>query len=88
MKKPAGNYNGELAHLGKVLKIIRLAKGLSLRDVERKGGISNAFLSQIEMGKGKNMTIKRFIAVANAYQIAPLKLFSLILKEGEDVDIA
>ncbi len=39
--------------LGSYLKSLRNAKGMSLRDVEQKTGISNAFLSQIESGKVK-----------------------------------
>lgn len=34
--------------LGRVLKDLREAKMLSLRDVERERGISNAYLSQLE----------------------------------------
>jgi len=34
--------------LGRLLKDLREAKRLSLRDVERKKGISNAYLSQLE----------------------------------------
>lgn len=39
--------------LGIYLKALREAKTLSLRDVEGRTGISNAFLSQIESGKVK-----------------------------------
>lgn len=39
--------------LGKYLKVLREEAGLSLRAVEEKSGISNAFLSQIESGKVK-----------------------------------
>jgi transcriptional regulator with XRE-family HTH domain len=37
--------------LGEHLKAARTAKGLSLREVERRTGIHNAHLSQIETGK-------------------------------------
>ena len=36
--------------LGQILKRARLHRGLSLRDVERRTGIPNAHLSQIERG--------------------------------------
>jgi DNA-binding transcriptional regulator YiaG len=39
--------------IGPYLKSLREAKGLSLREVEAKTGVSNAFLSQIESGKVK-----------------------------------
>lgn len=37
--------------LSEVLRELRSAKGLSLRQVEKKTGISNAYLSQLENGK-------------------------------------
>jgi len=40
--------------LGSYLKALRDNQGLSLRDVQSKTDISNAFLSQLESGKIKN----------------------------------
>ncbi|MDQ3232571.1 MAG: helix-turn-helix transcriptional regulator [Pseudobdellovibrionaceae bacterium] len=40
-----------MTNLGLHLKEVRKEKGLSLRDVERRSGYSNSFLSQIESGK-------------------------------------
>ena len=37
--------------LSEVLKELRSSRGLSLRQVEKKIGISNAYLSQLENGK-------------------------------------
>ena len=37
--------------LSEVLRRLRESKGLSLRQVEKKTGVSNAYLSQIENGK-------------------------------------
>lgn len=37
--------------LGQVLRKIRQSRGHSIREVERKTGISNAYLSQLETGK-------------------------------------
>ena len=39
--------------LGQFLKEARLAKGMSLRDVEREADISNGYLSQLESDKIK-----------------------------------
>jgi len=41
------------SNLGKYLKSLRAANGLSLRAVEKETGISNAMLSQLESGKVK-----------------------------------
>jgi len=43
----------EKTALGTYLKSLRDSKAISLRDVEEKSGISNAFLSQLESGKVK-----------------------------------
>jgi transcriptional regulator with XRE-family HTH domain len=45
--------NEKTTTIGKYLKAIREAAGLTLRAVEEKTGVSNAFLSQIESGKVK-----------------------------------
>jgi transcriptional regulator with XRE-family HTH domain len=37
--------------LGQLLRDLRLAKGFSLREVERRTGISNPYLSQLENGQ-------------------------------------
>lgn len=42
---------GKSTELSEALKALRSAKGLSLRQVEKKTGISNAYLSQLENGK-------------------------------------
>lgn len=40
-------------HLGLYLRSARTSKSLTLRDVERETGVSNAYLSQLEGGKIK-----------------------------------
>jgi transcriptional regulator with XRE-family HTH domain len=42
---------GTTPSLGDELRRIRVAKGLTLREVERRTGVSNAYLSQLETGK-------------------------------------
>ena len=42
-----------MANYGEFLKSARKAKRLTLREVEQKTGISNAYLSQLESGKVK-----------------------------------
>jgi transcriptional regulator with XRE-family HTH domain len=53
----------ERTGLGAYLKSLRDSKGLTLREVEEKSGVSNAFVSQVESGKVK--------------QPAPIILFKL-----------
>lgn len=51
------------------LKLCRKLKGLSLRDVEEKTGISNAYLSQLETGKIKEPSFSIVIKLCKFYNI-------------------
>lgn len=42
-----------MEHYGDYFKALREAKGMTLREVERKTEVSNAYLSQLESGKVK-----------------------------------
>jgi transcriptional regulator with XRE-family HTH domain len=42
-----------MQHYGEYFKALRVATGMTLRDVEKKVDISNAYLSQLESGKVK-----------------------------------
>ncbi len=55
--------------LGTYLKSLRGAKGLSLRGVEDKTGISNAFLSQLECGKVKEPSPVMLYKLAGLYGV-------------------
>jgi len=59
----------ERSRLGNYLKSLRDAKGLSLRDVEDKSGVSNAFLSQIESGKVKQPAPVVLYKLADLYSV-------------------
>lgn len=55
--------------LGTYLKLLRDAKVLSLREVEEKSGISNAFLSQLESGKVKQPSPVMLYKLAELYGV-------------------
>ncbi len=55
--------------LGAYLKQLRETQGLSLRDVQSKTAISNAFLSQIESGKVKNPSPVMLHKLATLYRV-------------------
>lgn len=59
----------EKPRLGSYLKSLRDAKGLSLRDVGEKAGISNAFLSQVESGKVKQPSPVMLYKLAELYAV-------------------
>ena len=62
-----GNDSGSA--LGVYLKQVRETQGLSLRDVQSKTEISNAFLSQIESGKVKNPSPIMLHKLATLYRV-------------------
>ena len=55
--------------LGQYLRAMREAKALSLRQVEGKLGISNAFISQIESGKVKQPSPVKLYKLAELYGV-------------------
>lgn len=56
-------------NLGTYLKALRDNQELSLRDVQSKTGISNAFLSQLESGKIKNPNPVMLYKLATLYRV-------------------
>jgi len=54
---------------GELLALCRELKGVSLREVENKTGISNAYLSQIESGKIKNISFTNAVKLCRFYNL-------------------
>lgn len=63
--------------LGQYLRAMREAKALSLRQVEAKSGISNAFISQIESGKVKQPSPVMLYKLAEVYSVPYESLMEL-----------
>ena len=55
--------------LGQMLSLARELKGWSLRDLEKRTGISNALLSQIETGHVQDPGFSRVVRIARALGI-------------------
>ena len=72
-----------ITNLGSFLKNIRLQNKFSLRDIEKKTGVSNSYLSQIENGIRRVPTLKILKKLSIAYEIA---IYSLISKALQDLD--
>ena len=54
---------------GDYLKAVREAKNLTLRDVEKKTDVSNAYLSQLESGKVKQPSPTLLYKLAQIYEV-------------------
>lgn len=66
--------------IGELIQVARECKGWSLRELEKRTGISNALLSQVETGHIKNPSWKNVIKIAKALN---LKLERLAACEEE-----
>ncbi len=63
--------------LGDNLKQFRMLKGFSLRDVENKIGISNAYLSQLERGNAINPSPRKLELLGKLYKVSYSELLRL-----------
>lgn len=55
-----------LAEIGKLLRVLRIKRGLSLSDMQGRTGIDRAALSRIENGRDTNPTIGTIARIADA----------------------
>ena len=55
--------------LGELISVARECKGFTLRDLEKRTGISNALLSQIETGHVKNPSWINVVKIAKALNL-------------------
>lgn len=52
--------------LGELIAIARECRGWTLRDLERASGVSNAVISQIELGRVKDPGLSTIVRIADA----------------------
>lgn len=64
-----------LAALGRRARAQRLSRGLTLRDVTERSGVSARFLVQLEAGRG-NISVRRLGELARALDTTPASLLS------------
>lgn len=70
--------------LGDYLKHLRNSNGLSLREVAEETGISNAYLSHIETGKGNEISFSKAIKLCEFYGINIADLAATQERDGDD----
>ncbi|MBV8710461.1 MAG: helix-turn-helix domain-containing protein [Solirubrobacterales bacterium] len=76
-----------LQMLGALLRAQRLAKGLSLRELSARTGVSNAYLSGIERGLHEpSLSVLRAIASALDIPLGPMLVRAGVLDDGEQTD--
>lgn len=74
----------DMTTLGGMLTTARRAKGWSLRETEKRSGVSNAHLSQIETGTISSPAGSILLALANSYGMDPRPL----LEAAGEADLA
>ena len=67
-----------MENFGETLRKIRKEKNLTLREVEKKSGISNSYLSQIEQGKRGIPSIPVLLRLDEAYNLEKGDLFRCV----------
>lgn len=60
--------------LHELLSLSRELKGITLRDLEKTTGISNALLSQIETGKVQEPSFRNIVKIAKALGLSLKRL--------------
>ena len=76
-----------LEMLGALLRAERLARGLSLRELSARTGVSNAYLSGIERGLHEpSLSVLRSIASALETPLGPMLVRAGVLDDGEQTN--
>lgn len=67
--------------LQQILAIARECKGLSLRELEKKTGISNALLYQMETGQIKEPSFRNIVKVSKVLGVGIERLAESVLQD-------
>ena len=67
--------------LGQTLSRRRKQLGLTLREMERKTGMSNPYLCQVENGQVPNPSVLAVVAMADGYRIPAWRLVKAIVDD-------
>jgi transcriptional regulator with XRE-family HTH domain len=83
----SGSAQPTLEALGALLRAQRQAKGLSLRELATRTGISNAYLSELERGRHEpSLSVLRAIASALDTPLGLMLVRAGVLDDGEESD--
>ena len=69
--------------LGELIAVARECKGFTLRELEKRTGLSNALLSQIETGHIKNPSWHSVVKIAKALDLKLTRLASCELEDNK-----
>lgn len=62
------------------MKKLRIEKGYTQKQLAERIGVDQSYISKIEKGKTKGLTMDKFLKLADALQVTPCKLLNALLK--------
>jgi len=72
--KGTGSLTLDVTDMGAIFKTLREIKGVTLREVEKTTGLSNAYISQFETGKIANPSFQAVSLLCEYYGITTSEL--------------
>lgn len=62
------------------MKKLRIEKGYTQKQLAERIGVDQSYISKIEKGKTKGLTMDKFLKLADALQVTPCELLNALLK--------
>ena len=71
------------SRLGRWIKKLRTARGLSQRDLGTRTGVTSAYITLLETGQRRNPTVLVAVRLADALGVPVMKLIECVIKDDE-----
>ena len=68
-------------HLGRWMRELRIAQGLSQRDLGVLAGVTSVYITLLETGQRRNPTVLVSVRLAAALQVPVMKLIEYVVKD-------
>ena len=69
------------SRLGRWIKDLRTARGLSQRDLAARTGVTSAYITLLETGQRRNPTVLVAVRLADALGVPLMKLIERVIKD-------
>ncbi len=68
-------------HLGRWIREVRIAKGLSQRDLGLRAGVTSVYITLLETGQRRNPTVLVAVRLADALGVPVMKVIEYVVKD-------
>ena len=68
-------------HLGSRIRELRIAHGLSQRDLGLRAGVTSVYITLLETGQRRNPTVLVAVRLADALRVPVMKLIECVIKD-------